>query len=178
MVNAHPETFLEVNLASRANHHALSNPSRSSHPPRSAGAGGALQSAEQCTGGHEIRRAEPQHQDVLGADRPCDSLGSQVGRAQAERDADGGGDQTGIGQWSQVGEDTRLRKMRFGVNFKPLGDPPQTKELLGGWSIRSFFGPGSAEAVRRLGSGRTISRTYRRYTSPRRSPPVEGRRSR
>lgn len=26
--------------------------------------------------------------------------------------------------------DTRLTKMRFGVNFKPLGDPPQTKELL------------------------------------------------
>jgi taurine dioxygenase len=26
--------------------------------------------------------------------------------------------------------DTRLTKMRFGVNFKALGDPPQTKELL------------------------------------------------
>ena len=26
--------------------------------------------------------------------------------------------------------DTRLTKMRFGVNFTPLGDPPQTKELL------------------------------------------------
>ena len=26
--------------------------------------------------------------------------------------------------------DTRLTKMRFGVNFKPLGDPPQTRELL------------------------------------------------
>ena len=26
--------------------------------------------------------------------------------------------------------DTRLTKMRFGVNFKPLGDPPQTQELL------------------------------------------------
>ena len=26
--------------------------------------------------------------------------------------------------------DTRLTKMRFGVTFKPLGDPPQTKELL------------------------------------------------
>lgn len=26
--------------------------------------------------------------------------------------------------------DTRLTKMRFGVNFKPLGDPPQLKELL------------------------------------------------
>ena len=26
--------------------------------------------------------------------------------------------------------DTRLTKMRFGVNFKPLGDPPQVKELL------------------------------------------------
>jgi taurine dioxygenase len=26
--------------------------------------------------------------------------------------------------------DTRLTKMRFGVNFIPLGDPPQTKELL------------------------------------------------
>jgi taurine dioxygenase len=26
--------------------------------------------------------------------------------------------------------DTRLTKMRFGVNFKPLGDPPKTKELL------------------------------------------------
>jgi len=26
--------------------------------------------------------------------------------------------------------DTRLTKMRFGVNFTPLGDPPETKELL------------------------------------------------
>jgi taurine dioxygenase len=26
--------------------------------------------------------------------------------------------------------DTRLSKMRFGVNFKPLGEPPQTRELL------------------------------------------------
>jgi taurine dioxygenase len=26
--------------------------------------------------------------------------------------------------------DTRLTKMRFGVNFTPLGDPPQTRELL------------------------------------------------
>ena len=48
--------------------------------------------------------------------------------------------------------DTRLTKMRFGVNFKPLGDPPKRKNC--SRRLRSF----RARCIRRFGRGTVASR--------------------